>query len=134
VALHGSPSPEELLDGVIAALRERVAPEVNDPVVAEQLGFAITLLRYLREHWDTASSDLLAEIASLEALLSDVDDAPAELRITSADDLRYGALVERVDALHEALVGTALGAAERDDDELRARVAEALATLNERRR
>lgn len=133
MALHGSPSPEELLDGVIAALRERVGPALEDPVAAEQLGYAVTLLRYLRDHWDTATSDLLAEIASLEALLSAEEDAPAELRITSPDDLRYGALVERANALHDRIVDAAAEAATGDDDAERARITEALRALNERR-
>jgi hypothetical protein len=133
MAVHGSPSPEELLDGVISALRERVAPEVADPVAAEQLGFAITLLRYLREHWDTATSDLIEEIASLEALLSDDDDAPAELRITSPEDLRYGTLVQRANALHDRLVAAAAESATNGDDAERARVEGALRALNERR-
>jgi len=133
MALHGSPSPEELLDGVIAALRERVGPALDDPVMAEQLGYAVTLLRYLRDHWDTATSDLLAEIASLEALLSDDEAAAAELRITSPDDLGYGALVERANALHDRLVAAAAEAAASDDDDERARIAEALRALNERR-
>ncbi len=133
MALHGSPTPEELLDGVIAALRDRVAPEVSDPVVAEQLGFAITLLHYLREHWDTATSDLIEEVATLAALLDDAEDAPAELRITSPEDLRYGALVERANALHDRLVAAAGEAVASDDDEELTRIAAALTALNERR-
>lgn len=134
MALHSSPTPEELLDGVIAALRERVAPEVSDPVVAEQLGFAITLLRYLRDHWDTATSDLIEEIATLEALLADAADAPAELRASSPDDLRYSVLVERVNTLHDGLVAAAVEAVAGDDGEQQVRIAEALAAVNERRR
>jgi hypothetical protein len=134
MALHGSPSPEALLDGVIAALGDRVAPEVTDPVVAEQLGFAITLLRYLRDHWDTASSDLLEEIAGLEALLSASEEAPTELRITAPEDLRYGALVQRANALHDRLVEAAGAAAAADDgDDKGERIAAALRALNERR-
>ena len=134
MALKGSPSPEELLDGVIAALRDRVAPEVADPVVAEQLGFAISLLRYLHDHWDTATSDLLEEIAGLEALLSANEEAPTELRITAPEDLRYGALVQRANALHDRLVEAADAAAAADHgDEERKRIAAALRALNERR-
>ncbi len=102
-------------------------------MVAEQLGFAITLLHYLREHWDTATSDLIEEVATLAALLDDAEDAPAELRITSPEDLRYGALVERANALHDRLVAAAGEAAASDDDEELTRIAAALTALNERR-
>ena len=104
VALHSRPTPEELLGSVIRSLQTRVLPAIDDPVAQEQIGTAITLLGYLSSHWDTATSDLVEEIAAIGALLAEAGRGTP----SAGGDLRYSTLTARVDELHEALLALAI--------------------------
>ncbi len=112
MALHSRPTPEELLGGVIRSLQTRVLPSIDDPVAQEQIGTTIALLGYLSRHWDTATSDLVEEIAAIGALLAEGGrDAPS-----AGGDLRYSTLIARADELHEALLALAIEGETATDD------------------
>lgn len=108
MALHSSPTPEELLQGAIASLRSVVAPDLTDPVAVDRLRSVIALLDYLRRHWDRASTDLAEEAAAIARVLTragrPLPDAPS--------GPGYASLVGHVDALHEALLAAVLEAAD----------------------
>lgn len=110
MALHGRPSPVELLEGAIASLRDVVLPAVEDPVAADRLRNVLAVLDHLRRHWDRAVADLVDEAEGIEAALA-AAGAPAP---EGTRGLGYDELASRVNRLHEGLIEAIL-AAERAD-------------------
>jgi hypothetical protein len=106
MALHGRPSPEELLDGAIASLRDTVLPALADEVAADRLRSVLAVLAYLRQRWDRAVADLVEEAEGIEGALRLAGREPPP----AASGLDYRALAARADALHEALLEALLQA------------------------
>lgn len=144
------PSPDELLHGIVNALNTKVAPQLTDPYAQRELGNAVILLGYLREHFDTAVKDTLSEITELEALLAssvevlrsagegELADRIMSLVLSRCDDFAVSALIARNDELQEKMLEVALLAERAVDEggplaELRHRIRANLRLLNERR-